>query len=154
MLAQRSAQTGDVGDASAPSLQEAVDGFTDAGGTLTLLSAFGVDPLLDRADLINLLNSLSRSNFKLITRMCYNFCDPILPSFYLHYALHDRYSTEGEDSCTLSGRVRDIIITHMVPHPFTQNNYQIKGKCPGIHKCHYASECCWSATGWAVWLSE
>ena len=65
VLAQRvrSAQTGDVGDASAPTLQEAVDGFTDAGGTLTLQSAFGVDPLLDRADLIDLRQRLFNATF-------------------------------------------------------------------------------------------
>ena len=63
VLAQRSAQTGDVGDASAPTLQKAVDGFTDAGGTLTLHSAFGVDPLLDRADLIDLRQRLFNATF-------------------------------------------------------------------------------------------
>ena len=54
MVAQRTSRVHPLNSAMIPSVEDAIQMYTDAGGTLTRDSSFGIDPLASSDALINL----------------------------------------------------------------------------------------------------
>lgn len=54
MVAQRTSRVHPLNSAMIPSVEDAIQMYTDAGGTITRDSSFGIDPLASSDALINL----------------------------------------------------------------------------------------------------